>query len=187
MPNKFYSIVIPNVRYKYVKPFQLSVLMVNTVLLAILALFKNDPLNFIWPALLLLSALIILYESTLNRYTFFRKTNFSETGFLWAITGWALLGNLWIAFAVAIVGLLQGFVKKDFQYLFTEKKIELNAFPKQIIDWQDLQNVILKDGMLTIDRKNNKIIQTEISLLESGMLSEAEFNEFCRLQLSVEI
>ncbi len=187
MPDRFYRIVIPNVRYKYVKPFQLSVLFVNAVLLAILAFFKNDPLNFIWPGLLLLCVLIILYENRLSHYAFFSKTNFSETGFLWAITGWALLGNLWIAFAVAIVRLLQGFVKKNFQYHFAANQIELDAFPKKIVDWQDLQNVVLKDGILTIDRKNNKIIQTEISLLESDAVNESEFNEFCRLQLSVKI
>jgi hypothetical protein len=40
--------------------------------------------------------------------------------------------------------------------------------------------VILKDGILTIDFRNDKLIQQEIS--ES--INEPEFNEFCRDSLS---
>lgn len=179
-----YSLISANERYKYVKPFQVSILFVNAVLLALMAFYQNDPLSFVWPLLLLVSVLIIVYGNKLKRYTFFRKTNFSETGFLWAITGWVLLGNIWIAFAVATVGLLQGFVKKNFEYLFTATAIELNFFPRRTIQWQDLQNVVLKDGVLTIDQKNNKIIQSEILLSESNVTDEAEFNEFCRSQFA---
>lgn len=184
MEDKFYRLIIPNERYKYVKPFQVSILTVNAVLLAVVAFYQNELLNFTWTVLLLLSVLIVLYGEKLNRYRFFRKTNFSETGFLWAIAGWVFVGNLWIAFAVALAALAQGFVKKDYEYLFSVNEIEMNIFPHRTIHWYELQNVVLKDGVLTIDFKNNKINQSEISTQQSNSFNEAEFNEFCRSQLA---
>ena len=40
-------------------------------------------------------------------------------------------------------------------------------------------NVILKDNILTIDFKNNKLIQVEIE----NNINEIQFNEFARQQL----
>lgn len=184
MVDQFYRVVIPNERYKYMKPFQLSILVVNAVSLALVAYYQDDILNYIWPVLLLLSAFFILNEKKLASYSFFRKTNFSETGFLWAITGWFFLEHLWIASAVALVALLKGFVKKNFEFMFREKEIHLRIFPQQRIRWGDLRNVILKDGVLTVDFKSNKIIQAEILPEESNITNEAEFNEFCRSRLA---
>ena len=55
------------------------------------------------------------------------------------------------------------------------------SFPKRIIHWKELSNVILKDGLLTIDFKNNKIIQQ--SIMYADRVNEKEFNEFCKKQL----
>ncbi len=49
--------------------------------------------------------------------------------------------------------------------------------------WNDLNNAILKDGILTIDFKNNKIIQQQIDEL-SASINEKEFNDFCKQQLA---
>ena len=49
--------------------------------------------------------------------------------------------------------------------------------------WKDISNVVLKDGILTIDLKNNKLIQSVISK-ESADINEREFNLFCKEQLN---
>ena len=49
---------------------------------------------------------------------------------------------------------------------------------KRTIEWKELNNVILKDGILTIDLKNNKVFQNEIM----SPTSEMDFNEFCDAQ-----
>ena len=56
------------------------------------------------------------------------------------------------------------------------------SFPKTIITWAELNNVILKDDLLTIDFKNNKIIQQLIQKKEPAV-NEQEFNDFCKAQL----
>jgi hypothetical protein len=47
-----------------------------------------------------------------------------------------------------------------------------------IFPWAEMDNVILKDNLLTIDFKSNKIIQVEIVEPARGV-DETEFNLFC--------
>ena len=88
-----------------------------------------------------------------------------------------------VGLTVATVALLKAIIKNKFEFIFENSGIQLHYFPKRIIIWEELQNVILKDGLLTIDFKNNMIIQSEILPAESNFINEAEFNEFCRSRL----
>lgn len=57
--------------------------------------------------------------------------------------------------------------------------VRLPSFPKRSYAWADLNNMLLKDGLLTIDLKNNKLLQHAIDETKTNVI-EAEFNEFCR-------
>ncbi len=46
--------------------------------------------------------------------------------------------------------------------------------------WKAIDNVILKDGLLTVDFKNNKLFQRDID----NELHEEKFNNWCKLHLS---
>lgn len=48
------------------------------------------------------------------------------------------------------------------------------GFSKKVIYWQEINNVVLKDGILTIDFKNDKLIQEEVIDLEK--YNVADFN-----------
>jgi hypothetical protein len=44
--------------------------------------------------------------------------------------------------------------------------------------------MIIRDGLLTLDFKNNKLIQALVIVQENeSALDEKEFNDFCRAQL----
>lgn len=65
----------------------------------------------------------------------------------------------------------------------TERKIVIpSMISERVISWNDLSNVVKKDDVLTIDFKNNKLLQTEI--LNPENINEDEFNRFCKEQLS---
>ncbi|OYY22402.1 MAG: hypothetical protein B7Y69_06810, partial [Sphingobacteriia bacterium 35-40-8] len=61
-----------------------------------------------------------------------------------------------------------------------------NSFPKKHILWEELNNVVIKDGLLTIDFKNNKLLQKEIQS-GSNAKDEQDFNEFCRNKLQPKV
>jgi len=65
----------------------------------------------------------------------------------------------------------------------SENNIIYPSFPKKKIFWEDLNNMILKDGLLTIDFKSNRIIQQDITE-SSSTIDEKEFNDFCKQQLN---
>jgi hypothetical protein len=50
------------------------------------------------------------------------------------------------------------------------------------LEWGEINNALIKDGLITIDQKNNKLFQKEI---DSGVSLhvEKEFNDFCRQQI----
>lgn len=93
---------------------------------------------------------------------------------------WLLIGYWWISLIMVLLFYLYTVSKRKMKAIFADQ-ISYPSFPKRIIQWNELANVILKDGLLTIDFKNNKIIQQAIS--ESNAINEKEFNEFCNKQL----
>lgn len=70
---------------------------------------------------------------------------------------------------------------------FDEKEIVFNGLWPKKIQWSSLSNVVLKDGVLTLDFKNNSIIQKDIDDLEDDDYDgeEDEFNSFCTAQLEL--
>jgi len=51
----------------------------------------------------------------------------------------------------------------------------------RIIEWGQLTNVIKRDDLLTLDFKNNRLMQVQII---NDDVPESEFNQFCRQQLA---
>jgi hypothetical protein len=101
-----------------------------------------------------------------------------------ASIGWfkAEFGNPWIGGLMLIVAFLERQVKFPQEIGFNEEGIAFNSFPKKLFSWGEVSNVILKDGLLTVDLVNNKLVQKEI---ESGIVPalEKEFNDFCAANL----
>lgn len=69
-------------------------------------------------------------------------------------------------------------VKHPLEFGFDKNGIILNSFPSKQYEWGEVINVILKDGILTIDLKSNRIIQRETEDTVTAEM-EKEFNEFC--------
>ena len=65
----------------------------------------------------------------------------------------------------------------------TNKTIVVPYMFQKEVSWNEVNNVILKDGLLTIDFKNNRLFQ-HIILNSEEDISEKEFNEFCNQQLN---
>lgn len=111
---------------------------------------------------------------------------FYRFALLLAAWGWFLHPQgeiLYIVFLIAAI------VEKPAKLLpevaFDEHEIAFNTFPKKIWKWDELNNVLLKDGLLTIDSKKNKLFQRLVNEQVTHE-TETEFNEFCRKQLTEE-
>jgi hypothetical protein len=118
------------------------------------------------------------------------KIPFYRFGLLLATIGWIVLARTnsitifyWIAALFFIAVLLEKQVKFPKEIAFNEEGIIINSFPIKSYPWTEVANVVLKDGILTVDFKNNKLIQKETeSATSTG--EEQEFNEFCKNKLT---
>ena len=64
---------------------------------------------------------------------------------------------------------------------FNTSSIEKLNFPLKTYSWDEFSNIVVKDNILTMDFKNNKLFQAEIETINS---SEEAFNTFAKQQLN---
>ncbi len=135
-----------------------------------------------YPALAFIFALLIYL---LMRWYLFKtnKTNYVTDEFVFYIpaAGWFGMQHYIIALGCILMGFLYKLSLQKLNFFFTKGKIIKLNFPKKEFDWYELNNVILKDHILTLDFKNNKLFQGEIE--DSQQINETAFNLFAQLQL----
>lgn len=88
----------------------------------------------------------------------------------------------WLVFVFVALALLEHQAKHALEIGFSSGEIVFNTLFKKRYQWSALNNVVLKDGLLTVDFKNNRLFQREIDEGEQEA-SEEEFNLWCREQL----
>ncbi len=104
--------------------------------------------------------------------------------------GSLLLAILWFnlqypgfASALIVLAILDALARRKPILVFTSEHISLPFLFKSSVAWSDLNNVILKDGILTLDYKNDHLFQSEIDERD-GLVDEKAFNSFCSLALT---
>ncbi|MFY8166365.1 MAG: hypothetical protein ACOVJ8_07220, partial [Sediminibacterium sp.] len=106
-------------------------------------------------------------------------------GLLFASWGWFLIPNaLIVAGIYLIAALFERQVKFPYEIAFDPSGIVINTFPKKHYPWSTIQNAIIKDDVITIDFKNNKLIQKDINTPVSALITQ-EFNTFCAEQIQI--
>jgi len=108
---------------------------------------------------------------------FWHRSIFAICAFVWMKEGF-----WWLSLMLLLFILLDFLAHKKLVVHVTNKTIVVPYILQKEVTWDDVTNVILKDGLLTIDFKTNKLFQ-HIILNSDEDISEKEFNEFCREQL----
>ena len=119
-------------------------------------------------------------------FTFVRKRNGKPAFFRIAMlfAAWGLIRVLpmpytWLTAVYVIAAVMEKQVKFPREIAFDDEEIVFNTFPRSHYHWSEFSNVVLKDGLITIDFKNNKLIQKELDSNVSPQL-EQDFNDFCK-------
>ena len=132
-----------------------------------------------------ISALIILVIFVYQKLKISRKERVYYTAGLAiaAITFAAGPNRNWLLFVLYVACLLlERELKFHKEIGFTSEEIVFNTLVKKHYDWTDINNVLIKDGLLTMDFRNNKVVQKEIEGDVSKAIEE-EFNTFCTVQI----
>lgn len=111
---------------------------------------------------------------------------YDYTSYRWALQA-STLG--WIMAPMPLTAIALFFIAMSFlekpanmppEIGFSEFGISFNTFPRRSVNWNEVNNVVLRDDLLTIDYKNNKLFQREIAPGTEKAV-EKEFNDFCAL------
>ena len=92
----------------------------------------------------------------------------------------------WAGLAFLVMASLESRALRPNEIGFAEDHIEMTGGSKKRIEWSSLTNVMLKDGILTMDYRDNRLFQREVDDLDDEEYdgTEDEFNDFCRSQLA---
>ncbi|HXB94585.1 MAG TPA: hypothetical protein VNU70_05485 [Puia sp.] len=104
---------------------------------------------------------------------------------LLAAVGWLGLTTVpWIGAFFFLLAFLEYQTKRPLEIGFHHDRVVINTLIKQRFDWSAFNNVILRDGILTLDFSNNRLMQKEVADDEDeDDADEEEFNAFCRSML----
>jgi hypothetical protein len=178
-----FTIVLPNERARTYKNVTLILLLMNALAFSMI-LFSTASgrlQNFCIFGLSVSLVALLLY--LLNAYTRYLSTHRPEVFIILISLTWLLVGKFFVGSIILCFAIIGFYTRKNFDVIFMNDKIIYPSFPRKIFLWKDVNNVVLKDNLLTIDLKNNRLIQSLISKESQTEIDEEIFNEFCRKHL----
>ncbi|MEJ7766317.1 MAG: hypothetical protein WKF89_00795 [Chitinophagaceae bacterium] len=134
---------------------------------------------FLVPTVLIAGALIW------NRYYLKKQQHFTYTWML-AIAGitWLFMPFLpWVGIPIVMLALLENKARLALVIRFSDEGIVFNSLFRKKFLWNEFDNIVLKDGIITLDFKSNRLFQKEI--VDDGAYTNQEdtFNQFCASRL----
>jgi uncharacterized membrane protein YhaH (DUF805 family) len=181
-------------RYQYVVILKKNSERATDVLSVLLCLFSA--LNFLYIQtrarqvnyILLVVALVILAGLVINLVASRRKKAPVRYRYwlLTAAVGWIGLTTMpWMAAFFFLLAFLEYQTKRPLEIGFDRDRVVINSLVKKRFAWEDFNNVVLKDGLLTLDFRNNKLLQKEVADDDDEEdADEEEFNMYCRERLA---
>lgn len=176
---KQYDLVLKNEKERSYRRISIFLFAINFISILYLTYERNFTR---WgPFILSIIAVLAVFASF-----YFKNTNEKMTftlAFFFFILAWQTAGFWLPEILNFLFSILYLYASKTPIVNINEKEVTYPSFPKKRFNWIELSNLILKDGLLTIDLKNNRIIQQQI-VETSSTIDEKEFNEFCLRQLN---
>jgi hypothetical protein len=106
-----------------------------------------------------------------------------EIAFMVLAITWGINGNFWLALPMLIFAVLGFYTNKRSIIRFSETGIAYPSFPPKFFSWQQVDFVLIKDDILTIEIKDNRLFQFTLTKSEAGKTDASSFNDFCRSML----
>ncbi len=179
-----YRIVLPNEKIRTYNIISGFILLLN--MLAFTYIFFNAADSKIKYITLfgMLIGILSLVIGLLNSYKKFFTSYRAGISFIIMAVLWLLAGKYLLTLFLTCFAVIGFYAARKFEVIFSAEKITYPSFPVKTFLWNDVSNVILKDGLLTIDLKNNTLIQAIITKESADAISDKVFNDFCAQKLN---
>ena len=173
------SIAIPNDKAAAYRVVTLFILLSNLLAFGYAVLYAVSSAIVIFLHVGFVTSLLGLLVFILRAYyQRFKKIRVEITFIIcakaWIFSGNHLLGILLFVFAMA--GLV---AHRKHLIHFSEEHIRYPSFPEKIFLWSEVDFVMLKDDILTIEMKDNRLMQFTIDKEVAAEINAEEFNHVC--------
>lgn len=179
--NHKYEFPLINTKIKYYQQFAYGLVIINLAFLLFLS-YADDKSTFI--ASMAVTSTVLLATVLWDYLTYRRSKKFISISFLLVLVAiwWMRIGFYWMFVLNLFLWLSYLISRRQLNIEISDHEIIYPSFPHKKIHWQDVSNLVLKDDILTIDLKNNKIYQHHIPYAEKYTNTE-KFNHFCKLKI----
>jgi len=178
-----YSIIIPNEKAPTYRIVTLIITILNILVFGFV-FFKTGENNFrnlaLMGMLMNIAALVFFLVAQYSKYRISFKV---EINFIISAVLWIIIGNYLIACLLGVFAILGFYTNKELRIQFTKEGIRYPSFPPKVIGWNEVVQVLIKDDILTIDLKNNQLLQFNVDR-KSNNTDTMQFNDFCKQHLS---
>ncbi|MFT3681261.1 MAG: hypothetical protein QM791_13375 [Ferruginibacter sp.] len=177
-----YSFLLNNPGLRQYRRIAYIITVLNFLFFSWQVFLAQQPLNTLAGKLFLfLIALSFLFEWLYKKITHSDQYAFI-INYLVLAMGWVFITpNILMLLLHLLLAAMDMIARQKIYLLVGKDGISQSQWKfKKIYPWKDFNNVVLKDALLTLDFKNNKIRYCEIK----EPVDEAVFNEFCSQQLS---
>lgn len=179
--DRAYSVVLKNSKKKSYTRLGLAIVIMNVITFLLFLFFDNTlKAGIIGLTGVSLYFLIKKWESQKNPTADF----IDESVFFLLASVW-LMQSILIASLLFITGLLFKVSLQPFKFIFTIDYVQKDFFPGKKYEWESIESVVLKAGILTINFKNDHLIQGYIEKYED--IDEKSFNDFVMAVLNSKI
>lgn len=91
----------------------------------------------------------------------------------------------WLAGLFLVLAFLEYQTKRPLEIGFDRDVVVINSLIRRKYDWTAFSNIVLRDGLLTMDFKNNRLLQKEVAEEDEDEddADEKEFNDYCQARL----
>jgi ABC-type transport system involved in multi-copper enzyme maturation permease subunit len=176
-----YCIPIPNEKAATYKVVTFIISLINLIAFLYVLLRGDSKLWILFLAGLLFSLVAVLLF-VVNWY--FAKIKWVNPAAFILISSlcWILAGIYVLGILLFIFSIISLYTSKALVITFTDEGILYPSFPVKMIGWQEVDFVILKDDILTIELKNNKLLQFTLESEVAALPDTGEFNAYCANQ-----
>lgn len=174
-----YQIEIPNDKAATYRVVTFIIALVNVLAFAYLYFNETNKSNRNFAGFGSILSITALVFYCVKIYTKNLQTFQIEIAFLILAFTWFICGHSGLFLLMLVFSIFGWYANKKLILYFNAKGIAYPSFPPKTYAWDTVDFVLLKDGILTIELKNNRIFQLTLSPEETTGVEEAPFNDFC--------
>jgi len=172
-----YSIEIPNDKATTYKVVTLIIAIINALAFGYAYLRSQQGIGIVLMGALIATGSLIIYSirnNQKNALPFKIEISFGICAIIWFVTG-----NVWLGLPLLIFALLGMIINKKPIVQVNEAGIFYPSFSGSNWPWDSMEWVILKDGILTIEKKDNHLLQITLDKQVAATINEIDFNIYC--------